>query len=121
MEQLLQHGPTCPQEILPLHSWQLSPGYLSDPEFSSHEMSWEEQEGLGLGVIQAAGIYLTPWKCVYLFPGFPLFLIKITALPGIHFLELVFPGYQQDPCLLSRPLDILFNGLETETQVDRVI
>ena len=31
----------------------------SDPEFSSHEMSWEEQGGLGLGVIQAATSHLT--------------------------------------------------------------
>ena len=31
----------------------------SDPEFSSHEMSWDEQGGLGLGVIQAATRHLT--------------------------------------------------------------
>lgn len=100
VEQLL-HVDLPAHRCPPTTPWQVSPGYLSDPEFSSHEMSCEEQGGLGLDVIQAAGIYLTTLGvCLSFSPGFPL-LIKVTALPGIHFLESVFPGYQQDLCLLS--------------------
>lgn len=59
-------------------------------------------------------VFILPTLAVCLsFSRLPSLLIKVTALPGIHFLESVFPGYQQDLCLLSGPLDILASGLET--------
>ena len=46
----------CPEKELS----KTCPSYQNSPaaEFSSHEMSWEEQGGLGLGVIQAATRHL---------------------------------------------------------------